>query len=103
MRRTRRRPLAAGHGHDQAAWLWTERLESGPLPAGLAASHGVPHSGRGLRRADPTARTTLVTPDLPMAEVPGSRCGLSCLMTLCYGQVPRSVWGRWCGVQTTTS
>jgi len=100
--RTRRRQLAAGQVHYQEAWLLTELLESRSLPAGLDASNGVSSSGRGMRLADPMALTALVTPDLPMAEVPGSLCWLSFLMTLFYWNVPLSVLGRWCGVHQTT-
>jgi hypothetical protein len=100
--RTLRRQLAAGQVHDQEAWLWTERLESRSLPAGLNASHDGPSRECGMRLADPTVLTALVTPDLPLAEVPGSLCWLSFLMTLCSWHVPRSVLGRWCGVHQTT-
>jgi hypothetical protein len=100
--RTLRRQLAAGQVHDQAAGRWTERLASRSLPAGLHASHDVPSRECGMRLADPTVLTALVTPDLPLAEVPGALCGLSCLMTRFYWHVPRSVLGRWCGVQKTT-
>jgi transposase-like protein len=100
--RTLRRQLAAGHVQYQETWLLTELLESRALPAGLDASNGVPSSGCGMRLADPTALTALVTPDLPMAEVPGSLCWLSFLMTLFYWNVPLSVLGRWCGVHKTT-
>jgi hypothetical protein len=82
VRRTLRRQLAAGQVHDQEAWLWTALLESRSLPAGLNASHDVPSRECGMRLADPTGRTALVTPDLPLAEVPGALCWLSCLMTL---------------------
>jgi transposase-like protein len=80
----------------------TELLESRLLPAGLEACHGVPSHDRGMRLADPTALTALVTPDLPLAEVPGSLCWLSFCMTLFYWNVPLSVLGRWCGVHKTT-
>jgi hypothetical protein len=55
-----------------------------------------------MQVADPTALAALVTPELPLAQVPGSRCGLTFLMTLFYWHVPLSVWGRWCGVHKTT-
>jgi transposase-like protein len=55
-----------------------------------------------MRIADPTALAALVTPDLPLAQVPGSLCWLTFLMTLFYWNVPLSVLGRWCGVHKTT-
>jgi transposase-like protein len=100
--RTLRRQLEAGQVHYAEAWLLTELLESRLLPAGLEACHGVPSHDRGMRLADPTALTALVTPDLPLAEVPGSLCWLSFCMTLFYWNVPLSVLGRWCGVHKTT-
>jgi hypothetical protein len=100
---TLRRQWEAGQVHDQEAALLTERLESLALPAPLPAGGSVPPADRGRRLADPTALAALVTPDLPLAQGPGSLCGLTCLMTLCYGNVPLSVLGRWCGVHKTTS
>ena len=101
--RVLRRQLETGHVQYQERWLLTELLASRSVPAGLEASHGVPSSDRGMRLADPTALTALVTPDLPLAEVPGSLCWLSFCMTLFYWNVPLSVLGRWCGVHKTTS
>ena len=49
-----------------------------------------------------TALAVLVTPNLPLAQVPGSLCSLTFLMTLFYWNVPLSVLGRWCGVHKTT-
>jgi len=43
-----------------------------------------------MRLADPTALAALVTPELPLAQVPGSLCWLTCLMTLVYWNVPLS-------------
>ena len=102
VRRTLRRQLAAGHVPYQEAWLLTERLENLPLPATLPAGWGVPSRDRGMRLADPTALAALVTPELPLAQVPGSLCWLTFLMTLFYWHVPLSVLGRWCGVHKTT-
>ena len=99
---TLRRQLEAGHVQYQAAYLLTEIRESLSLPAGFDASHGVPSRDRGMRSADPTALTALVTPDLPLAKVADSRCWLTCLMTLFYWHVPVSVLGRWGGVHKTT-
>src|SRR4030095_9739970 len=62
----------------------------------------MPPVDRGMRLADPTALAALVTPRLPLAQVPDSLCGLSFLMTLFYWNVPLSVLGRWCGVHKTT-
>jgi hypothetical protein len=101
--RTRRRQLEAGQVHDQAAWLLTERLEGRATPAGLGRGWNEPSADGGMRLADPTALAALVTPELPRAQVPGSRCGLTWLMTLYDGNVPVSVLGRWCGVHQTTS
>lgn len=100
--RVLRRQLEAGHVQYQEAWLLTELLENWPLPAALPASWGVPSCDGGMRLADPTALTALVTPELPLAQVPGSLCWLTFLMTLFYWNVPLSVLGRWCGVHKTT-
>ena len=102
VRRTRRRQCEAGQVHYEAAWLWTERLESQATPAVSGLSWKGPSADGGRRRADPTALAALVTPDLPLAEVPGSLCGLSCCLTLFSWHVPLSVLGRWWGVHTTT-
>ena len=100
--RVLRRQFETGQVQYQEAYLLTEILESLSLPAGLDASHGVPSVDRGMRIADPTALAALVTPDLPLAQVPGSLCWLTFLMTLFYWNVPLSVLGRWCGVHKTT-
>ena len=100
--RTLRRQLAAGHVQYQEEWLLTELLENLPLPATPPAGWGVPSRDRGMRLADPTALAALVTPELPLAQVPGSLCWLTFLMTLFYWNVPLSVLGRWCGVHKTT-
>jgi hypothetical protein len=100
--RTLRRQLEAGHVQYQETALLREILESLSAPADLYASLGVPSADRGMRLADPTALAALVTPDLPLAQVPGSLCWLTLLMTLFYWNVPLSVLGRWCGVHKTT-
>src|SRR5215468_407328 len=100
--RTLRRQLETGHVHYQETWLLTEALEDRSVPAPpLAGWHG-PSTDRGMQVADPTALAALVTPELPLAQVPGSLCWLTCLMTLFYWNVPLSVLGRWCGVHKTT-
>jgi hypothetical protein len=100
--RTLRRQLEVGAVHDQEASLLAEMLESLSLPTTSPVSWSVPTADRGMRIADPTALTALVTPDLPLAQVPGSLCWLTFLMTLFYWNVPLSVLGRWCGVHKTT-
>ena len=100
--RVLRRQLETGHVQYQEAWLLTELLESRARPATPPAGWSVPTVDRGMRLADPTALTALVTPELPLAQVPGSLCWLTCLMTLFYWHVPLSVLGRWCGVHKTT-
>jgi transposase-like protein len=100
--RTLRRQLAAGHVQYHEAWLLTELLENWPLPARPPAGWGMPSGDGGMRLADPTALAALVTPELPLAQVPGSLCWLTFLMTLFYWNVPLSVLGRWCGVHKTT-
>ncbi|MBI3328539.1 MAG: hypothetical protein HYZ81_17790 [Nitrospinae bacterium] len=100
--RVRRRQLEAGHVQYQEAWLLTERLESLARPAPPSAGWSVPSVDRGMRLAAPTALAALVTPDLPLAQVPGSLCWLTFRMTLFYWNVPLSVLGRWCGVHKTT-
>src|SRR5262245_4392716 len=100
--RTLRRQLETGQVHYQETWLLTEVLENRSVPAPqLAGWHG-PSTDRGMQVADPTALAALVTPELPLAQVPGSLCWLTCLMTLFYWNVPLSVLGRWCGVHKTT-
>jgi len=100
--RALRRQLEAGQVQYQETALWRELLEHLSPPAGLYTSLGVPSVDRGMRLADPTALAALVTPDLPLAQVPGSLCWLTFLMTLFYWNVPLSVLGRWCGVHKTT-
>jgi transposase-like protein len=100
--RTLRRQLEAGQVHDQEAWRWTEFLETRSLPAPPPAGWSGPSADRGRQLADPTALAALVTPELPLAQVSGSLCWLTCLMTLFYWNVPLSVLGRWCGVHKTT-
>jgi transposase-like protein len=100
--RVLRRQLEAGHVQYQEAWLLTELLESPALPATPPAGWSVPPVDHGMRLADPTALAALVTPELPMAQVPDSLCWLTFLMTLFYWNVPLSVLGRWCGVHKTT-
>src|SRR2546430_16067910 len=100
--RTLRRQLEAGQGHYQEAWLLTELLEARSLPAPPPAGWSGPSADRGMQLADPTALAALVTPELPLAQVSGSLCWLTFLMTLFYWNVPLSVLGRWCGVHKTT-
>ena len=100
--RVRRRQLETGHVQYQEAWLLTELLESQARPATPPAGWSVPPVDRGMRLADPTALAALVPPELPLAQVPGSLCWLTFLMTLFYWNVPLSVLGRWCGVHKTT-
>lgn len=100
--RALRRPWEAGQGQDQETALVRELLEHLSPPAGLYTSLGVPRVDRGRRLADPTALAALVPPDLPLAQVPGSRCWLTFLMTLCSWKVPLAGLGRWCGVHQTT-
>jgi len=100
--RVLRRQLATGHVQYQEAWLLTELLENLAMPTTPPVSWSVPPVDRGMRLADPTALAALVTPELPLAQVPGSLCWLTFLMTLFYWNVPLSVLGRWCGVHKTT-
>lgn len=100
--RTLRRQFEAGQVHYEEAWLLTELLESQSTPAVSGLGWNGPSADCGMRLADPTALAALVTPDLPLAEVPGSLCWLSFCMTLFYWNVPLSVLGRWCGVHKTT-
>jgi transposase-like protein len=100
--RALRRQLEAGQVQYQEAWLLTELLESQASPAAPYAGWSVPSAEHGMRIADPTALAALVTPDLPLTQVPDSLCWLTFLMTLFYWHVPLSVLGRWCGVHKTT-
>lgn len=101
-RRVRRRQVETGPVQSHEAWRWTARLESQARPAAPSAGWSMPSADPGRRRAAPPALAALVTPDLPLAQVPGSLGGLPCLMTRCSGQVPRSVLGRGGGVPQTT-
>ena len=100
--RVLRRQLEAGIVQYQEAYLRAELMEQ-------LSTHAVPHAGvsipfpdREMRLVDPTALATLVTPELPLAQVPASLCWLTFLLTLFYWNVPLSVLGRWCGVHKTT-
>jgi len=100
--RTLRRQLEAGHVHYPAAYLLTELLENLALPTTPPSGWSVPSVDRGRRLADPTALAALLTPELPLAQIPNSRCWLTCVLPLFYWNVPWSVLGRWCGVHKTT-
>src|SRR5215510_3298435 len=100
--RVLRRQLETGHVQYQETWLLTELLESWARPTTPLAGWSVPSGDRGMRLADPTALAALVTPDVPLAQLPGALCWLTFLMTLFYWNVPLSVLGRWCGVHKTT-
>jgi transposase-like protein len=100
--RVLRRQLATGHVQYQEAWLLAELLERQTSPAAPYAGWSLPSADHGMRIADPTALAALVTPDLPLTQVPHSLCWLTFLMTLFYWNVPLSVLGRWCGVHQTT-
>jgi transposase-like protein len=100
--RTLRRQLEAGNVHYQEAYLLAEMLESLPPSVVPQAAGGVPSVDRGMRVADPTMLSALVTPDLPVQQVADSLCWLTVMMTLFYWNVPLSVLGRWCGVHKTT-
>src|SRR5262249_2862335 len=99
--RVLRRQFETGQVHYQEAWLLTELLESLAMPTTPPAGWSVPPVDRGMRLADPTALAALVTPELPLAQVPSSLCWLTFLMTLLYWNVPLSVLCRWCGVHET--
>ena len=86
--RTLRRPLEASHVRDQEAYLLTEILEHLSPRPGPSVPWGVPSTDRGMQLTDPTALAALVTPELPLERVAGSRCWLTFLMTLFYGNVP---------------
>src|SRR5262249_36888365 len=94
--RVRRRQWETGHVQYQEAGLLTELLESLARPATPLASWSVPSGDRGMRLADPTALAALVTPDVPLAQLPGALCWLTFLLTLFYWNVPLSVLGPWC-------
>jgi transposase-like protein len=97
-----RRQLEAGTVQYQEAYLLAEMMESLPCCAAQSLGACVPSVDRGMKLADPTALAALVTPDLPMAQVAGSLCWLTVIMTLFYWNVPLSVLGRWFGVHKTT-
>ena len=100
--RVRRRQWASGHVQDREAWRVPARRERMAMPAPPPAGGSVPTGDRGRRRAAPTALAALVPPELPLAQVPGSRGWRPGLLTRWYGQGPRSVLGRWGGVPQTT-
>jgi hypothetical protein len=80
--RVLRRQLETGQVQYQEAALLAAMLESLFLPATLPAGWGMPSADHGMRLADPTALAALVTPELPLADVPHSLCWLTFLMTL---------------------
>jgi hypothetical protein len=80
--RTLRRQLEAGHGSSQEAYLLTEKLESLSLPATPPPGWSVPSADRGMQLADPSTLAALLTPELPLAQVPGSLCWLTIILTL---------------------
>jgi hypothetical protein len=100
--RVRRRQWASGHVQDREAWRVPARRERMAMPAPPPAGGSVPTGDRGRRRAAPTALAALVPPELPLAQVPGSRGWRPGLLTRWYGQGLRSVLGRWGGVPQTT-
>src|SRR6267143_698074 len=100
--KTVRRQLEVGHVQYREAYLLAEMLESVSPQVAQYAGAGVPRADRGMKLADPTALTALVTPDLPLQQVPDSLCWLTFIMTLFYWNVPLSVLGRWWGVHKTT-
>jgi hypothetical protein len=100
--RTLHRQLAAGTVPSQEAYLLAEMIDQLAHLTGPQVGTRVPRAEPGMHIADPTARSALVTPDLPLAQVPRSLCGLTFLMALFYWHVPLSVLGRWCGVHKTT-
>ena len=77
--RTLRRQFETGQVHYQEAWLLAELLESLSTASHLGPRWSGPSADRGMRLADPTALAALVTPDLPLEQVPGSLCWLSFL------------------------
>ena len=85
-----------------AAWLLTELRQSQASPATPYAGGSVSSAAHGRRLADPTTLAALVTPALPLAQVPASLCGLAFRMTRFYGNGPVAVLGRWGGVHKTT-
>ncbi len=100
--KTVRRQLEVGHVQYREAYLLAEMLESVSPQVAQYTGAGVPRADRGMKLADPTALTALVTPDLPLQQIPDSLCWLTFIMTLFYWNVPLSVLGRWCGVHKTT-
>src|SRR5256712_5912331 len=100
--RVLRRQLETGHVQYHEAWLLTELLENLARPAMPPAGSSMATVDRGIRLADPTALAALVTPELPLAQVPGSLCGPTCPMALLYLDVTLSLFGRWCGRHQTT-
>jgi hypothetical protein len=100
--RTLRRPLEAGHVPDHAASLWTAMLAHLALPTTPPPGLSGPSVARGRRRAAPTAWAALLTSELPLAQGPNALGWLTCLRTLCDGNVPWSGLGRWGGVHKPT-
>ena len=66
----------------------TARLAGRATPAGLGRGGNEPSADGGMRLADPTALAAPVTPERPLAQVPGSLCGLTWLLTLSSWNVP---------------
>jgi len=99
---TLRRQLAAGQAHYKEDDLLEELLVNGSGPVGAAAGLAMPASDEGMVLSDPTAIKHLVTPDVPVEQIPHALAWVTFLMTLYYWNVPLSVLGRWVGVHKTT-
>lgn len=97
-----RQQLEAGAVQYQERYLLAEMMESLSPEVGLAAGVAVPPSDRAMSLSDPTAIEALVTPDLPLDQMPGSLAWVTVLMNLYYWNVPLEVLGRWCHVHKTT-
>jgi len=94
--------VEVGQVQYKESYLLEEMMASLSPEAGQEAGLGVPEADQGMRLTDPTAITALVTPDVPIDQIPGSLVWVSVLMALYYWNVPLSVLGRWFHVHQTT-
>lgn len=94
--------LEAGQVQYKEAYLLEEMMASLTDEVGQHGGVRMPAADQGMRLSDPTAIQALVTPELPMEQLPGSLAWVSVIMALYYWNVPLSVLGRWFHVHKTT-
>jgi len=97
-----RRQLTTGKIQYQEAALLEELLSEVSERTRQRLAVAEPPETAGMPLSDPTTIQSLVTPDVPITQVPNALAWVTFLMTLYYWNVPLSVLGRWMGVHKTT-